>query len=68
MKKKEKSSIQNAGTAELAKIVREGEDKLLGLTVARYTKPAKNVREMRMIRQKIAVAKTVLRTKELQHE
>lgn len=68
MKKKEKGSVQNASTAELAKIVREGEDKLLGLNVARYTKPAKNVREMRMIRQKIAVAKTVVRAKELQHE
>lgn len=44
------------------KIVRESEDKIL------HMKPAKNVREARVIRNKIAVSKTIMRQKELQHE
>ncbi len=59
MKKKEKTSMQNASTGELMKIVRESENAML------HMKPAKNVREVRKLRNKIAVAKTIARVKEL---
>lgn len=62
MKKKEKTSMQNITTGELMKIVRESEDKIL------HMKPAKNVREVRALRNKIAVSKTIMRAKELSHE
>jgi len=59
MKKKEKTSMQNASTGELMKIVRESENAML------HMKQAKNVREVRKLRNKIAVAKTIARVKEL---
>lgn len=68
MKKKEKATMQNADIRELAKIVREAEAKLMQLSVTRHTKQTKNVREVRTLRHEIAVAKTILREKELQHE
>lgn len=68
MKKKEKTSLHSASVTELSKIIGDAEAKLAQLTVTRYSKQSKNVREAGMLRNKIAIAKTVLRYKELQHE
>ena len=68
MKKKEKTNLHSASAAELAKIVQETEAKLAASRVTRYSKQPKNVREARTMKNKIAVAKTIMRYKELQHE
>jgi len=68
MKKKEKTSLHSASPAELSKIIRETEAKLAELTVTRYSKQSKNTREARTLRNRIAITRTVLRYKELQHE
>jgi ribosomal protein L29 len=68
MKKKEITNMHANSPVELAKIVKDTESKLADLKVNRYSKQSKNVREAREMRNKIAVAKTILRYKELQNE
>jgi ribosomal protein L29 len=68
MKTKDKTTMHNSSVAELTKVVKDSEAKLAEWGVNRYSKQSKNVREARALRNKIAVAKTVLRYKELQHE
>ncbi len=68
MKKKEKSSMQSMSDSELAKVISEAQAKLVQARVTRYSKPGRNVREGRALRRKIAVAASIQRYKELQHE
>lgn len=53
---------------ELAKEIGENERKLAEYKVNRYSKQSKNVHEGTLMRRKIAVLKTILSQKELQHE
>lgn len=68
MKKKEKISFVSMKTDELVKVISGTQLKLAQLVRDRYSKQSKNVREGKALRQKIAVAKTILHIKELQHE
>jgi ribosomal protein L29 len=68
MKKKEKLTVVNMTTQELGKVLDDAKTALAILTMNRYTKPPKNVREGRALRRKIAVVSTLLRQKELIHE
>ncbi len=68
MKKKEITNMHSNSEAELVKAIADAEGKLAQQKVTRYSKQSKNVRESRTLRNKIAVAKTILRYKELQHE
>lgn len=68
MKKKEKASLHAASPAELSKIIGQAEAKLAQYNVTRYSKQSKNVREAGALRNNIAIAKTLLRYKQLQHE
>jgi ribosomal protein L29 len=65
MKKKEKIALHEETVKNLRGQVNELTKKLANLKLARGTTPAKNVREAKMLRQRIAVIKTILRAKEL---
>lgn len=68
MKKKEKLSKFASKPQEIQKSVVELETKLAQHNINRYSKQSKNPREARGLRRDIAVLKTILRYKELQHE
>ena len=68
MKKKEKTNLHSKNQGELAKELKDAEKKLGEFLVTRYSKQSKNVREARTLRNTIAVAKTIMRQKELVHE
>jgi ribosomal protein L29 len=68
MKKKEKVQLHSMKTEELLKSVIEAKEKLAQILVNRYSKQSKNVREVRAIRHKIAVAMTIINSKEQIHE
>jgi ribosomal protein L29 len=67
MKHKDKISIMDAAAEELTKQAGDIRAKLSGLKIDRFTKPPKNSREVKNLRQKLAVVLTALRQKELQH-
>jgi ribosomal protein L29 len=68
MKKKEKMALHNATSVQLEKAVADAKGKLAQLSVNRYSKQSKNVREARSLRRDIAIQKSILRQKELHHE
>jgi ribosomal protein L29 len=68
MKKKEKTQLHSMKKEELQKAVIETKEKLAQILVNRYSKQSKNVRDVRALRHKIAVAMTILHTKEQVHE
>jgi len=63
MKYKEKSQLQNASVEDLLESVKGAEKQLAQLKLDRFTKQIKNLREMRTLRRKIAVMKTILTAK-----
>jgi len=68
MKTKEKKSLIAMKQEELAKVMVEVKEKLADHTITRYSKQSKNVREVRELRKKLAVASSIYRIKELVHE
>ena len=68
MKKKEKSQLHSMKKEELQRTVLETKEKLAQNLVNRYSKQSKNVRDVRSMRHKIAVAMTILHSKEQTHE
>lgn len=68
MKKKEQTSLQSMTAVELGKVLVDAKTALAILTMNRYTKQSKNVREGRALREKIAIVSTLLRQKEISHE
>ncbi|OGG24289.1 50S ribosomal protein L29 [Candidatus Gottesmanbacteria bacterium RIFCSPLOWO2_01_FULL_43_11b] len=68
MKKKEKSELRGATLEELIKQISGVEKTAAEKMRDRATKSVKNVREIKMLRKKIAVLKTVVRQKEFTHE
>ena len=68
MKTKEKKSLSEMKQEELAKIIAETKEKLADHAITRYSKQSKNVREVREMRKKLAVASSMYRIKELAHE
>lgn len=68
MKKKERTSLQSMNAAELGKVLVDAKTALAILTMNRYTKQSKNVREGKALRRKIARVSTLMRQKELIHE
>ena len=65
MKKKEKESLRSQTIEQLRKQVAELQQKLASTQASRYTKPSKNVREVRVVRKKIATMLTLMKEKEL---
>ena len=68
MKKNDKTTIFGLENQELLKQAGEIRTKLLTLKLERFTKPAKNSREMKNLRLKLALIMTALRQKELQND
>jgi ribosomal protein L29 len=68
MKQKDKTTMQAGSVAELKKTIAEAQVKLSEIRTTRFTKPVRNVREVRALRNKIAVAYSFLKSKELKHE
>lgn len=65
MKQKAKIAMRNASVSELTKQIQTSKSHIAALTINRYTKPSRNVREIKNIHHEIAVAETILREKEL---
>jgi ribosomal protein L29 len=68
MKKKEQTSLKAMTDKELVKVLVDAKTALAILTMNRYTKQSKNVREGRVLREKIAIVSTLIRQKEITHE
>jgi ribosomal protein L29 len=68
MKKKEKQLLFDTDINSLQKQSRDIKQKLTLMKVSIFTKPLKNTREMKNLRQKLAVIQTVIRNKEMNHE
>ena len=67
MKHNAKIALFDSTEDELAKQAGEIRSKLTSLKVERFTKPAKNSRETKNLRLKLALILTALRQKELNH-
>jgi len=65
MRKKDKTTVQTADVIELQKEVHALRGKISLIRIGRFTKPSKNVREAKGLRNRLAVILTVLRQKEL---
>jgi len=64
MKVKEKESLRNMNIAELQAILRDIEKKIFQLKFTRKTTPLTNPLEIRILRRKIAIIKTILNQKQ----
>ncbi len=67
MKKKELTTVMASESEELRKEVVALKRTITTTLVTRRTKPAKNIREVKKMRNKVAVMLTAIRQKELQH-
>lgn len=67
MKRKEQSTMITTDAGELRKEIRTLRTRIASLAVGRTTKPSKNVREMKNIRNRLATILTIVRQKELAH-
>jgi ribosomal protein L29 len=67
MKKKELSTISAQDKNELQKEVRTIRAKIIEMNVAKMTKPSKNVRERKSLRNRLAIILSIIRQKELQN-
>jgi ribosomal protein L29 len=67
MKKKEITTVMATETDELQKEVSALKRTIATTLVTRLTKPAKNVREIKKMRNRVAIMLTAIRQKELQH-
>ena len=68
MKKKEKDSLRSLDTKELLQKVKDAQEALLKIHMDKSTSSTKNTRQMRKLRQTIAIVQTYVREKELVHE
>jgi ribosomal protein L29 len=68
MKKKDKQLLFDTDTSALEKQSWDIKQKLATASINLYTKPLKNTREMKNLRQKLAVIQTIIRSKEISHE
>lgn len=67
MKKKEITTVIAMDIEELRKEVSAMKRTIATTLVTRLTKPAKNIREVKKMRNKVAIMLTAIRQKELQH-
>jgi ribosomal protein L29 len=67
MKKKEITTVLASDVEELRKEVVSLKRTILTTLVTRRTKPAKNIREVKKMRNRLAILLTAIRQKELQH-
>jgi ribosomal protein L29 len=67
MRKKDKQTIIDATLAEINKQITDLRSKIKIMKIERFSKASKNVREIKNLRQKLAVILTILKEKELQH-
>lgn len=65
MKKKEKQSLRSMSDEELGKHVQSLTEQIIKFRLERTTKPVKNGKDVRLLRLTIAVAKTIVREREL---
>lgn len=68
MKTKAQTALKAMTAVELLKVLVDAKTALAILTMNRYTKQSKNVREGKSLREKIAIVSTLLRQKEIVHE
>lgn len=68
MKTKAQTALKAMTAVELLKVLVDAKTALVILTMNRYTKQSKNVREGKSLREKIAIVSTFLRQKEIVHE
>ena len=67
MKRKDKITLLESEHEELVKQANDLRAKIAGIKLERYTKPAKNTREVKNLRYKLAVILTAKRSKEMHH-
>jgi ribosomal protein L29 len=67
MKKKELTTLITSEADELRKEVAAIKRTIATTMVTRRTKPAKNIREVKKMRNRLAIMLTAIRQKELQH-
>lgn len=67
MKKKELTTLVASDIEELRKEVSAMKRTITTTSVARRTKPVKNIREVKKMRNRLAIMLTAIRQKELQH-
>jgi ribosomal protein L29 len=67
MKKKDVTTLLATDVDELRKEVSAMKRTITTTLVTRRTKPAKNIREVKKMRNKVAIMLTAIRQKELQH-
>jgi ribosomal protein L29 len=67
MKRKDKTVVFENTVEELAKQAADIRGKIAQLKVDRFTKPPKNSREVKNLRQKLAVILTAITQKEMLH-
>ena len=68
MKTKAFATLTAMTPKELTGVLVDAKTALAILTMNRYTKQSKNVREGKALRQKIALVSTILKQKEMSHE
>jgi ribosomal protein L29 len=67
MKKKEITTLVTTDVEDLRKEVSAMKRTIATTLVSRLSKPAKNVREIKKMRNRVAIMLTAIRQKELQH-
>jgi len=67
MKKKELTTLIASDSEELRKEAASLKRSIITTLVTRRTKPAKNIREVKKMRNKLAIMLTAIRQKELNH-
>lgn len=66
MKLKEKQTLRTQTAAELAKQVGDLTKQIVGLRVGRFTKQVKDVREVKRLKSRIAVIRTIMAEQEIE--
>lgn len=65
MKRKDKETLSKSDLKELSKLISDTRQELVSLGINQNTKPEKNSRKARQLRNKLAVLLTIFRQKEL---
>lgn len=68
MKRKDKETLRLLDKEELIKRLYDLKKTLFTASLEKFTKTVKNTRENKLLKQKVAVIKTILQEKELIHE
>lgn len=63
MKQKDKTQMHTTSSVDLISQIRATNEQITKMNIGRYTKPAKNVHELTILKRKVAIMKTILNQK-----